>query len=59
MFSIAGAIKMFSGKVDQFIKDGGGRITLSVVKIEEWCLKEKVPYKLLVTDNKEIVIVKR
>ena len=59
MFSIAGALKMFGSKLDEFIFKNGGKLILSVDKIEEWAVKEKIPYKLYVTDSKEIVIVKR
>lgn len=59
MFSISGVIKMFTGKLQEIIDKNGGNITLSTQSIEQWCLKEKVPFKLVVNDNKEIVIVKR
>jgi hypothetical protein len=59
MFSIAGVIKMFGGKLEEIIVKSGGKVVLSTQSIEQWCLKEKVPFKLVINDNKEIVIVKR
>lgn len=59
MFTISGVVKMFGGKLDEIIKNSGGQIKLSVNVIEAWCLKEKIPFKLIINDNKEIVIVKR
>lgn len=58
MFTIAGAIKMFGGKIDKFIQDAGGKLVFSAQQIEDFCIKEKIPYKLQIVDGK-IVITKR
>jgi hypothetical protein len=58
MFSIASAIKMFSGKLETIIKDAGGKLTFTQAQIEEFCVKEKIPFKLQINDNK-IIITKR
>jgi len=59
MFSISSVAKMFGSKLDSLIEKSDNKIVLKVPDIEAWCVKEKLPYKLVINDNKEIVIVKR
>lgn len=57
--SVAGAVKMFGGKLTKIIEEAGGKLVFSVSKIETWAVGEKIPFKLEVNDKKEIVITKR
>jgi hypothetical protein len=59
MFTIASAIKMFSGKLEKIIADAGGMLVFDQDTIERFCSSEKIPFKLHITDDKRIVITKR
>jgi hypothetical protein len=67
MFTIAGVLKMFGGKLDKIIDKNGGALKFSEDKIEEFLVKEKIPFKIKfiieITDsvygNSSVIITKR